>query len=45
MRLSEVRRRLETTDETLETIARYVGLTDATHLSRLFRARFGMAPG
>ncbi len=45
MRLSEVRRRLETTDETLETIARAVGLTDATHLSRLFRARFGIAPG
>lgn len=45
MRLSEVRRRLESTDETLETIARAVGLTDATHLSRLFRARFGMAPG
>lgn len=45
MRLSEVRRRLETTDETLETIARAVGLTDATHLSRLFRVRFGMAPG
>ncbi|MBC8134465.1 MAG: helix-turn-helix transcriptional regulator [Fibrella sp.] len=45
MRLSEVRLRLETTDETLETIARAVGLTDATHLSRLFRARFGMAPG
>ncbi|MBC7806715.1 MAG: helix-turn-helix domain-containing protein [Akkermansiaceae bacterium] len=45
MRLSEVRRRLETTDETLESIARAVGLTDATHLSRLFRARFGTAPG
>lgn len=45
MRLSEVRRRLETTDQTLEAIARSVGLTDATHLSRLFRARFGMAPG
>lgn len=45
MRLSEVRRRLETTDQTLATIAQAVGLTDATHLSRLFRARFDMAPG
>ncbi len=45
MRLAEVRRRLETGDDTLETIAHAVGLTDAAHLSRLFRARFGIAPG
>ena len=45
MRLSEVRQRLENTDDTLETIAASVGLTDAAHLSRLFRARFGVAPG
>ena len=45
LRLAEARRRLEVTDETLETIARAVGLNDAAHLSRLFRARFGMPPG
>ncbi|MBC8140592.1 MAG: helix-turn-helix domain-containing protein [Armatimonadetes bacterium] len=45
MRLTEVRQRLESTDDTLETIAQATGLTDAAHLSRLFRARFGVTPG
>lgn len=45
MRLSEARQRLESSDDTLETIAKATGLTDAAHLSRLFRARFGVAPG
>lgn len=45
MRLAEAKRRLESTDETLETIAGAVGFADAAHLSRTFRARFGVAPG
>jgi len=45
MRLSAVRQRLESSDDTLETIAEATGFTDAAHLSRTFRARFGVAPG
>ncbi|MDX1933284.1 MAG: AraC family transcriptional regulator [Capsulimonadales bacterium] len=45
MRLARARRLLETTDETLETIAGRTGLGDAARLSRLFRAQYGRTPG
>jgi AraC-like DNA-binding protein len=45
MRLSRARRLLETTDDTLDAVARACGLGDGPRLSRLFRARFGVAPG
>ncbi len=45
MRLARARRLLETTDDTLEAIARAVGLGDAPRLSRHFRSRYGIAPG
>lgn len=45
MRLTRARRLLETTDDTLDAVARACGLGDATRLSRQFRARFGTAPG
>jgi AraC family transcriptional regulator, transcriptional activator of pobA len=43
-RLQEVRRRLETTDEKLDTIAERVGYADSTHLIRLFRRAYGLTP-
>jgi AraC-like DNA-binding protein len=45
MRLARARRLLETTDDTLEHIAAAVGLGDAAHFGRVFRARLGMSPG
>lgn len=45
MRLSRARLLLETTDDTLDAVARACGLGEGPRLSRLFRARFGVTPG
>lgn len=45
LRLREVRKRLIETDATVDSIAIQCGLTDAAHLSRVFRAQFQLAPG
>jgi AraC-like DNA-binding protein len=45
MRLNRSKHLLETTGETLESIGRACGMGDAPRFSRLFRARFGVAPG
>ena len=45
MRLARARRLLETTNDTLDAIARACGLGDAPRFSRHFRARYGLAPG
>ncbi len=45
LRLRRARELLETTDESLESIADLTGLADAAHLGRLFRERFGIPPG
>jgi transcriptional regulator GlxA family with amidase domain len=45
LRLGEVRRRLTTTGQTVEAIAASLGFNDADSLRRVFRRRFGVAPG
>ena len=45
LRLSQARELLETTHDTLETIADASGFNDAAYLSRTFKARFGRTPG
>jgi AraC-like DNA-binding protein len=45
MRLARAQSLLETTEETLDAVARAAGLGDAGRLGRLFRARFGISPG
>ena len=45
LRLSRVKRHLEDTDETLETIAERCGFEDAAYLSRVFHKQIGMPPG
>lgn len=45
LRLRRAQLLLETTNETLHSIALACGLGDATHLSRVFRERFGKTPG
>jgi AraC-like DNA-binding protein len=45
MRLRRARRLLQTTNDTLEAIARACGLGDAARLGRTFRARYGVSPG
>lgn len=44
MRLQHARWRLLNSNHTLAVIADEVGMADASHLGRLFRARFGMTP-
>ncbi len=45
LRLRRARQLLESTDDTLDSIAHACGLGDAAAFSRAFRARFGAAPG
>ena len=45
LRLRRARLLLESTDDTLDSIAHACGLGDAAALSRAFRARYGAAPG
>ena len=45
LRLRRAQSLLEETEDTLEKIARVVGLGDAAYLSRVFRAKYGKAPG
>jgi AraC-like DNA-binding protein len=45
LRLQHACRLLESSNFTLDTIARQCGLGDAAHLSRAFRNRFGVSPG
>ena len=45
LRLERARQLLETTDDTLESIAQACGLGDGAAFSRAFRARYGLAPG
>ena len=45
LRLAEARQRLETTDETLETIAVRCGFEEAAYFSRVFHLRYGLPPG
>ena len=45
MRLRLAQQKLVTTEETVESIAFACGLGDAATFSRVFRARFGQAPG
>ena len=45
LRLTRVRNLLETTNETLDSIAISAGLSDASRLSHLFRDKFGVSPG
>ncbi len=45
LRLRRAQELIESSDETLETIAALTGLGDAAYLSRVFRARFGCPPG
>jgi AraC-like DNA-binding protein len=45
LRLRQVRQQLETTGDTLATIADACGFNDAAYLSRTFKARFGQTPG
>ena len=45
LRLRRAKELLESTDDTLDTIAHACGLGDAAAFSRAFRARYGTAPG
>ena len=45
LRLRRAQQLLETTDDTLDAIARACGLNDAAYLGRVFRERFGASPG
>ena len=45
LRLRRARQLLESTDDTLDSIAHACGLGDAAAFSRTFRARYGSAPG
>jgi AraC-like DNA-binding protein len=45
LRLRRAQELVESSDETLGTIAALTGLGDAAYLSRVFRARFGCTPG
>lgn len=45
LRLSAARQMLETTDDTLETIAERSGFEEAAYFSRVFHERFGLPPG
>jgi len=45
LRLRRARQLLESTDDTLDSIAHTCGLGDAAAFSRAFRARYGAAPG
>ena len=45
LRLAEARRMLETTNETLETIAVRCGFEEAAYFSRVFHQRYGLPPG
>lgn len=45
LRLRRARTLLESTDDTLETIAAACGLGDAAALSRAFKAHYGLSPG
>jgi transcriptional regulator GlxA family with amidase domain len=44
LRLEEAKRRLESGDESIETIARQVGYEDAGFFSRLFRRNVSLTP-
>mgnify|MGYP002423955139 CR=1 FL=1 len=44
LRLEKIRHLVATTSESLETIAREVGLTDGSHLSVFFKAMTGERP-
>ena len=44
LRLTLARHRLETTDRSITTIAVTCGFCDASHMSRMFRRRFGHSP-
>ncbi|ARP80458.1 AraC family transcriptional regulator [Bordetella genomosp. 8] len=44
LRLTYARYLLEKTDHTLERIAQECGFTDASHMNRLFRAKFSLLP-
>jgi transcriptional regulator GlxA family with amidase domain len=44
VRLEQAKALLETTDETLDTLAERVGYEDATYFSRLFRRSVGLTP-
>jgi AraC-like DNA-binding protein len=45
LRLRRAKKLLESTDDTLDSIAHVCGLGDAAAFSRAFRARYGAAPG
>jgi AraC family transcriptional regulator len=45
LRIAHARRALETTPRTIAAIAREAGFYDESHMGRVFRRRFGVAPG
>lgn len=45
LRIAHARRALESTPRTIAAIAREAGFYDESHMGRVFRRRFGVAPG